>query len=354
MKIVTIIGARPQFVKAAAVSREIAKYKSLKEVIVHTGQHFDKNMSDIFFSQLNIPKPDYNLNINNLTHGTMTGMMLRKIEEVLLVEEPDWVLVYGDTNSTLAGALAAAKLQIKVAHVEAGLRSYNNEMPEEINRLITDRISDVLFCPTDRAIQNLLSEGYAESECEIVNSGDVMLDAEKFYSGISRMPDFDLPSEFILSTIHRAENTNDSTRLKSIVFALRNISVEVPVILPIHPRTKKIFSKLRINTSGLTIIDPIGYLEMVWMLQNCKLVVTDSGGVQKEAFFMEKPCLTLRHETEWVELVNNGYNILTGADSQLIYNSYKKMVIKKFSFDKQFYGSGKASTIIVQKLITNL
>ena len=241
MKLITIIGARPQFIKAAAVSREIAKHNDIKEIIVHTGQHFDVNMSEIFFHQMQISKPDYNLEINSLTHGAMTGRMIEGIEEVLLQEKPDWVIVYGDTNSTISGALAAKKLHIKVAHVEAGLRSFNRKMPEEINRILTDKICDILFCPTDRAVKNLQEEGIGKhSLARIVKSGDVMQDAAIFYSNLAQKPHIDFPEKFILSTIHRAENTDDPKRLISIFATLSKIANDIPIILPLHPRTRKI------------------------------------------------------------------------------------------------------------------
>ena len=238
MKVVTVIGARPQFIKAAVVSRVFAQSENVNEIIVHTGQHFDTNMSDVFFEEMCIPKPHYNLNINGLGHGAMTGQMLEKIEEVLLTEKPDWVLVYGDTNSTIAGALAAKKLHIKVAHVEAGLRSFNMDMPEEINRILTDRISNTLFCPTDVAVNNLYNEGYKNIGCSIIKNGDVMQDAALFYADKCRKPETELPDKFILCTVHRAENTDDKDRLLNIFSALEAISKECKVVLPLHPRTK--------------------------------------------------------------------------------------------------------------------
>jgi UDP-GlcNAc3NAcA epimerase len=354
MKLLTIIGARPQFIKAAAVSREIAKHKNIEEIIIHTGQHFDANMSEIFFEQMQIPKPDYNLEINSLTHGAMTGRMIEKIEEVLLKEQPDWVLVYGDTNSTIAGSLAAKKLHIKVAHVEAGLRSFNRKMPEEINRILTDKISDLLLCPTDQAVKNLKDEGIGkQSLARIVKCGDVMQDAAIFYSKLAQKPDFKLPKKFILSTIHRAENTDDPKRLTSIFNALTKISNDIPIILPLHPRTKKIISnsKLKINNSQLIFIDPVGYLEMIYLLKNCSLVMTDSGGLQKEAFFFHKPCITLRDETEWVELVENGFNVVVGSNSAGIYTAYKKTINKNPNYNIDLYGGGKASQKVILELL---
>lgn len=352
MKLITIIGARPQFIKAAAVSREIAKHTDIEEIIVHTGQHFDANMSEIFFVQMQIPKPDYNLEINSLSHGAMTGRMIERIEEVLLKEQPDWVLVYGDTNSTIAGSLAAKKLHLKVAHVEAGLRSFNRNMPEEINRILTDKISDLLLCPTDTAVQNLQNEGIGKNSLgRIVKCGDVMQDAAIFYSDLAQRPKMNLPEQFILVTIHRAENTDDPKRLASIFNALSEISHEIPIILPIHPRTKMKIEKLKFKIENLIIIDPIGYLEMIYLLQNCSLVMTDSGGLQKEAFFFEKPCVTLRDETEWIELVKNGFNEVVGADKDKIISGYQKMSQIKNDYNINLYGKGEASKKIIYELL---
>ncbi len=354
MKLITIIGARPQFIKAAAVSREIAKHTDIEEIIVHTGQHFDTNMSEIFFEQMQIPKPDYNLEINSLSHGAMTGRMIERIEEVLLKEQPAWVMVYGDTNSTIAGSLAAKKLHIKVAHVEAGLRSFNRNMPEEINRILTDKISDLLLCPTDTAVRNLQNEGIGKNSLSrIVKCGDVMQDAAIFYSDLAKKPEIEIPERFILATIHRAENTDDPQRLASIFYALNKISHEIPIILPLHPRTKKIIfnSQLKINNSRLIMIEPVGYLEMIYLLQNCSLVLTDSGGLQKEAFFFEKPCVTLRDETEWVELVENGFNKVVGADEDQIISGYQEMSQIKNNYKINLYGNGEASKKIIIELL---
>jgi len=355
MKVVTIIGARPQFIKAATVSREFKKYAHVKEVIIHTGQHFDANMSDIFFTQMDIPKPDYMLAVSGLSHGAMTGRMLEEIEEKLIMEKPDWVLVYGDTNSTLAGALAASKLHIKIAHVEAGLRSYNMRMPEEQNRIITDRLSCVLFCPTNYAMENLDKEGYSSMDIDIVNVGDVMQDAAMFYADKVEKPkefnDSDLSTGFVLSTIHRAENTDSPDRLTSIVDAINKINKNTPVILPLHPRTRG-----KIKEYGLTldakVIEPVGYLEMLFLLKNCSLVVCDSGGLQKEAFFFNKPCITMRDETEWVELVDSGVNLLTGANSKNIVDAYKEANSIQVLDDGSLYGGGNASARIVKYIVT--
>lgn len=356
MKIVTIIGARPQFIKAAVVSRAILKHNDIQEIIIHTGQHFDENMSDIFFEEMAIPKPHYNLNINSLGHGAMTGQMLEKIEKVLIKEIPDWVLVYGDTNSTIAGALAAKKLNIKVVHVEAGLRSYNMKMPEEINRILTDRISDILFCPTDTAINNLKKEGYDNIPCLVQKNGDVMQDAAIFYEDKSLKPKFDLPDKFVLCTIHRAENTDDLSCLNSIFTALEEISKDFKVVLPLHPRTKAKLAEIgyNINESSILFIPPVGYLEMIYLLKNCNLVMTDSGGLQKEAYFFNKYCITIREETEWVELVDGGYNLLAGSDYTAILNSFNKIVLfDKIKFENKLYGDGTAGDIVIKTLIKN-
>jgi len=349
MKIVTILGARPQFIKAGSVSREIAKHHEIEEVIVHTGQHFDQNMSDIFFEEMRIPKPDYNLDINGLSHGAMTGQMLEKIEKVLLDEKPDWVMVYGDTNSTLAGALAASKLHIPVAHIEAGLRSFNMKMPEEINRILTDRISSKLFCPSQIAIENLKKEGFENFDCQIYKSGDVMQDGALFYANLAQKPDFDFHEGFVLSTVHRAENTDDLDRLKAIIEALNEIAKERQVVLPIHPRTKAILGREKIEVK-FDLIDPVGYLSMVWMLKNCSYVITDSGGLQKEAYFFQKPCLTLRDDTEWWELIENGFNVLVGADKEKILDVYRNFTFSQ-KFDDSLFGGGKASQMIIENLL---
>jgi len=350
IKIVTILGARPQFIKAGTISREISKHDQIEEIIVHTGQHYDANMSDIFFDEMQIPKPNYFLDINGLGHGAMTGQMLEKIEEVLLEEKPDWVMVYGDTNSTLAGALAASKLHIKIVHIEAGLRSFNMNMPEEINRILTDRISTVLCCPTNAAVDNLTNEGYADLDIQIVKSGDVMQDGAMFYKDLAVHPSMEITDSYILCTIHRAENTDNEERLKNIFEALMEVAKDKQIILPLHPRTKKILQSLEIDISGLTVINPIGYLEMVWLIDHCDLIMTDSGGLQKEAFFFEKPCITLRDETEWVELVDNGFNVLVGANKEKIIATYMNQQFNS-DFNIDLYGMGQASKVIVEQLI---
>ncbi len=349
MKIVTVLGARPQFIKAGSVSREIAKHENIREVIVHTGQHFDANMSDIFFEEMQIPKPDYNLNINGLSHGAMTGQMLEKIEKVLLKEKPDWVLVYGDTNSTLAGALAASKLHIPVAHVEAGLRSFNMQMPEEINRILTDRVSTKLFCPSQIAVENLEREGFEHFPCEIFRPGDVMQDGALFYAKLAQKPDFTFEKDFILSTVHRAENTDDLSRLNGIVEALNEIAKTKQVVLPLHPRTKAILKREHIKVD-FDLIEPVGYLSMIWMLKECNCVITDSGGLQKEAYFFQNPCLTLRDDTEWWELVKRKFNVLVGANKKKILDTYAHFEFAK-DFDDDLFGGGRASERIIAEMM---
>jgi UDP-GlcNAc3NAcA epimerase len=352
LKIITIIGARPQFIKAAVISNEISGRAMLNETIIHTGQHFDKNMSDVFFKQMQIPKPKYHLNINSLNHGAMTGQMLEKIENVLTEEKPDIVIVYGDTNSTLAGALAAKKLDIKVAHIEAGLRSFNMKMPEEINRIVTDRISDFLFCPTKIAVKNLKNEGFENFNCSIINSGDVMYDAVLHFSELESDPGIEGIEDFVLVTVHRQENTDDIHKLRSIFSALNSISKKTKIIIPVHPRTRKIIeSKLESMISNdITLIEPVGYLEMLYLLKRCKLVMTDSGGVQKEAFFFGKYCITLREETEWVELVEGGYNKLAGFSEDRILDEFNSSFFKEFKSNNSLYGNGNASSVIINTI----
>ncbi|MFP4555396.1 MAG: non-hydrolyzing UDP-N-acetylglucosamine 2-epimerase [Bacteroidales bacterium] len=355
MKILTVVGARPQFIKAATVSRQLKKV-GIKEAILHTGQHFDHNMSQVFFEEMEIPTPDYNLNIHGLNHGAMTGRMLEGIERILLKDKPNLMMVYGDTNSTLAGALAAQKLHIPVAHVEAGLRSYNMSMPEETNRILTDRISNYLFCPTQTAVNNLNKEGFSSFNCTIENSGDVMLDAALFYGERSSkkstaIKNHGLDSDFVLATVHRQENTDNPDRLKSIVESFNTINQDVKVVVPLHPRTSKKISELKLKVDFLTI-PPVGYFDMVELLKSCTVVMTDSGGLQKEAFFFKKSCITLRQETEWTELVDGGYNYLAGNQQDEVISSFRKALKQTPDFSKQLYGSGNAATKIVNTLRT--
>lgn len=354
MKIITIIGARPQFIKAAVISRIFIQYPNIQELIIHTGQHFDAQMSDIFFEEMQIPKPHINLNINGLSHSAMTGQMLEGIERILMDELPDYVLVYGDTNSTLAGALAAKKLHIPVIHVEAGLRSFDMKMPEEINRIITDRISDILFCPTKLAYENLLKEGFENFSSVILESGDVMYDAALFYAEQARskshiIDKLALYQPFVLSTIHRAENTDNLTNLDNIINSLNEINETYPVVVPIHPRTRKIIQSHKLKTN-FTIINPVGYFDMLQLLTHCILVITDSGGLQKEAYYFKKNCITTRNQTEWKELVDNGYNICVGADRKKIIDAFHRMLIYDKSFDLNLYGDGNAGYKIVDFL----
>ncbi|MFZ4403301.1 MAG: non-hydrolyzing UDP-N-acetylglucosamine 2-epimerase [Pseudobdellovibrionaceae bacterium] len=355
MKIVTILGARPQFIKASALSRELALHPGIEEVIVHTGQHFDPKMSEIFFQEMDIPKPKYNLGIHSLTHGSMTGRMLEKLEQILLEEKPDWVLVYGDTNSTLAGALAAAKLHIPVAHVESGLRSFDMKMPEEINRILTDQISKILFCPTVVAIENLVKEGFEHRPVSIVETGDIMYDSALYYMEKMTFPmglkEALTKKNFALCTIHRAENTDNPDRLKEILLGLESIAKQVDIVMPLHPRTKGLLQNCPdINLRPFILIEPVGYLEMLALLNACSIVLTDSGGLQKEAYFFKKPCVTLRDQTEWTELVDAGCNILAGTNSKDIIFAFESMQNKKIDFDRFFYGDGKAAKKIVSTL----
>lgn len=351
----TIVGARPQFVKAAAVSRVIKEEGCFEEKIVHTGQHFDANMSDIFFLEMSIPNPHFQLAIHSLSHGAMTGRMLEGIESLLLSEKPDAVMVYGDTNSTLAGALAASKLRIPLVHVEAGLRSFNMDMPEEINRILTDRISNLLFCPTQTAIDNLMSEGFSSLPSRIELTGDVMQDAAIFYAKIAHqkssvLDKLKLKSEpYILVTFHRQENTDVPENLSAIVQALNAINKEIKVVAPLHPRTKKIMSERNLKAEFVTI-DPVGYFDMIQLLENTQLVLTDSGGLQKEAYFFNKFCVTLRDQTEWVELVNGGYNQLTGANFNAIIHAVQLALNQKFEKVNDYYGGGNAASLITQSL----
>lgn len=364
MKILTVIGARPQFIKASVVSMALVK-KGMEEIIVHTGQHYDENMSEIFFSQMQIPRPAHNLQLGHLSHGSMTGRMIEKIESLILDLQPDYVLVYGDTNSTLAAAIATSKTDAKLIHIEAGLRSFNMRMPEEINRIVTDRLSDVLFCPTLTAIKNLQEEGFEKfmtksgKKVKIELIGDVMKDSAEYFSkfaasNCSKAIFSLLDSEFALCTLHRAENVKHKGRLEAIFSALNSISQDVQIILPLHPGTKNALENFGIVIQkSVKIIDPVGFFDMLMLLQNCKAVLTDSGGLQKEAFFFKKPCITLRDETEWIELVENGYNFLAGADQRLIEKSFQRLDAVDFSEVKPLYGEGCVSDKIAESIIAD-
>lgn len=360
IKIISVVGTRPQFIKAAVMTRAIAAYNKNSEcrekffhIIVHTGQHYDDNMSKIFFHQLNIPQPAYNLGVGSGSHGTQTGKMLMNIEKVLLKEKADLVLTYGDTNSALAGALAAAKMSIPIAHIEAGLRSYNREMPEEINRILIDHISRFCFCPTHSAVENLKKEGILKG---VYNTGDVMYEAVKSYIKIAENKSdilFKLnlkPKKYYLMTIHRQSNTDNRNNLKDIVRAIYEL--DLPVIFPIHPRTKKnlIETTPQIKKRNIVIINPVSYFDMLVLEKNSKVILTDSGGVQKEAYFFAVPCITLRDETEWVETVEEGWNIVVGTNKE-------KIIASTLNFNppkkqKKIFGNAQAGNKIV-KIIQN-
>jgi UDP-GlcNAc3NAcA epimerase len=377
MKIITIIGARPQIIKAAALSRAILnKYSDkITEVIVHTGQHYDENMSEQFFSELNIPQPNYNLNVGSGSHGKMTALMTSGIEEILLKEKPQAVVLYGDTNSTLAGAIAASKIHIPIVHIEAGLRSFNKKMPEEVNRILCDHVSTLLFSPTKTGIDNLQKEGfslensapYSNDNPKVYHSGDVMYDNSLYFAEVAekeflKYEKFGLKKDnFILATIHRDNNTDDPKRLTAIFKALNDISKEndLIVFLPIHPRTKV---KMRENLSEdlrreiennpkFVLTDPVSFLEIISLEKNCRLITTDSGGLQKEAFFFNKPCVILRPQTEWVEIVEVGAAILADADENRIKDACKTLLAKKFSEWPPLYGDGKASEFICVEIL---
>ena len=354
-RILTIVGARPQFIKAAAISHAIReKYAdSISEDILHTGQHYDDAMSGRFFTELDIPKPTYNLGVGSGTHGAQTATMLKGIENVLLSEKYDGVLVYGDTNSTLAGALAASKLHVLVYHVEAGLRSYNRDMPEEINRILTDHVSTFLFAPTQNAVQNLRNEGFNEEQ--IVFSGDVMYDNVLHYSKLSTAH-YPLPTDFILATVHRDFNTDNQERLNNILSALSEIAEQykTKILFPIHPRTRKQLETFNIHLSPLAfhLVEPLSYLETLAALQKARLVLTDSGGLQKEAIFSGKTCVVLRPETEWVELVEDGSAILADADMTKILEATQKLIDQTPPLPHHF-GTGDAAIKILKKITSH-
>jgi len=359
LKIISIVGARPQFIKAAAVSRVLQKTQGVREVLVHTGQHYDANMSEVFFEELEIPQPDYNLGVGSATHGAQTGRMLEAIEEVLLREKPDWVLVYGDTNSTLAGALAAVKLHVPVAHIEAGLRSFNRRMPEEINRVLTDHASDILFAPTKAAVENLRREGISEEQIQLV--GDVMYDAALYYGKKAERQSQILnrlelkPREYILATTHRAENTDDPQRLRAIFEGFAEVAQEIKVVLPLHPRTHAALVQVGLYDKvprSICLIEPVGYLDMVMLEKNARLIATDSGGVQKEAFFYRVPCLTLREETEWIELINLGWNrVIPPLSADMVSDAIKLSLGHFGGVEGYPYGDGQSAIKITQCLI---
>ena len=356
MHLLTVIGVRPQFIKAAVLSRYIRDNSAYKitETLLHTGQHYDLNMSDIFFKEMNIPLPDINLNVGSGNHGKTIGLMLQNIENIILEIKPDAVLVYGDTNSTLAGALAASKLNIPVAHVEAGLRSFMMKMPEEQNRVLTDHLSTWLFCPTQTAIDNLSKEGILNSNTAppssdnkyVTITGDIMYDASLFYREKSKINIKE--NNFILLTLHRAENTDNPKQLSAIITAINNLT-DYNFIFPIHPRTKKILGQQNLTlASHIKIIEPVGYLEMIAYESACTAVLTDSGGIQKEAYFFKKPCITMRDSTEWVELVKSGWNTITGANTEKIIAAVKNLNIPEHY--PALYGDGNCAQKICEIL----
>lgn len=378
-KIITIIGARPQIIKASAISRAINETfpTQIQEVIVHTGQHYDENMSKLFFEELNIPKPKYNLNVGSGLHGVQTAKMLEGLEEIFINEKPDGVIVYGDTNSTIAGALAASKIHIPVIHIEAGLRSFNKSMPEEINRIATDHMSTLLFTPTTTGLENLKKEGFNNSNKMIISAnnpavyhcGDIMYDNSLHFSSISDKKSTILSNlglkkdEFILCTIHRDSNTDDSKALTAIFEALINIQEQSKqtVVLPLHPRTnskikqidENIYLKV-IQNKNIKIIDPVGFLDVIALEKNASIIITDSGGLQKEAYFFKKPCVILRPQTEWVEIVENGNALLADANNDKIIQAYIQLTTKdNFTFPP-FYGDGKAAQFICERIINDL
>lgn len=348
MRFLAIVGARPQFIKAAPVSRALRRQHH--EMLVHTGQHYDYGMSQVFFDELDIPAPNINLGIGSASHGAQTGAMLVEIERVLLDERPDWVLVYGDTNSTLAGALAAAKLHIPVAHVEAGLRSFNKDMPEEINRVLTDHVSDLLFCPTETAVENLAAEGIREG---VYHTGDVMYDAALYYANMVEerstvLDDLGMESKaYVLATVHRPRNTDNPSRLRAILDAFSE--VEMPIVFPAHPRTQKAMEQHALSVAeNVRLCEPVGFLDMIQLERNARLILTDSGGIQKEAYFFGVPCLTLREETEWTETVEVGWNLLVGANRDKITQAAKVFVLPETR--PSLFGDGHAAEQFVKLL----
>ena len=357
LRIVTVVGARPQFIKAAVLARAFRTLGStaVQEKLVHTGQHYDDNMSDVFFAELDIAAPWRHLGVSGGGHGAMTGRMLERLEPLLVGERPDLVLVYGDTNSTLAGSLAAVKLKIPVAHVEAGLRSGNLAMPEEINRTLTDRISRWLFCPTRTAVDHLLREGMPAQSIHQV--GDVMYDAARFSASRGQASPWlteilaRYPQGFCVATVHRAENTDDVSKLSGIVAALEEIASSVPVVLPLHPRTRASLAAAGIALRHVEIVNPVGYGDMVGLLRSCQCVLTDSGGLQKEAFFFRKPCVTMRRETEWTELVELGANFLAGTETGAIVDAWKAVRAARPRWDQRPYGDGTAGERIAEILL---
>lgn len=357
MKIITIIGARPQFIKASVLSNLIKKEPDIEEIIIHTGQHFDLMMSDVFFNELDIPKPKYNLNISSLSHGAMTGRMMEEIENILLDEKPDLVLVYGDTNSTLAGALSSAKLNIPVGHIEAGLRSFYKKMPEEVNRKLTDHISDYLFCPTEMSMWNLKNEGITKN---VKLVGDIMYDSFLHYKNTFKEESvFNLlnlkTKEYCLITLHRQENTDDFQKIHSILLTINKLSKKYNCnfVFPMHPRIKIFLEKNSFKFQefeNIIFTTPISYIEMIELEVNTKIILTDSGGIQKEAYFAKTPCITLRDQTEWIELIDTKTNVLTGLDENKIVEAFEYFIINKNNFNQNLYGDGKTGQKILDMI----
>ncbi len=366
MKILTVIGARPQIIKAAALSRAIKEHfkKEVQEIIVHTGQHYDDNMSQVFFDELGIPQPDYNLCVGSASHGVQTAKMIEGIEEVLLKEKPDCIVLYGDTNSTLAGAIAASKIHVPIVHIEAGLRSFNKSMPEEINRICCDHCSTLLFSPTATGFKNLVNEGITLG---IYHCGDVMYDNSKYFANIADKKSQIIDKEnlrgvdYVLCTIHRDNNTDQPERLNAIFKALLAISKSKMVVLPLHPRTskllnvnleKELFDKIT-NNKNIKIMPPASFLDMIVMERHAQMVITDSGGVQKEAFFFHKPCLILRSETEWTEIVECGAAIITDSDEEKIIKSYNYFIDNPPHNFPDIFGDGNAAVFICKEMLEN-
>jgi UDP-GlcNAc3NAcA epimerase len=349
-KIITILGARPQFIKAAMVSRELEKEDQLKEIIVHTGQHYDINMSEVFFQEMGIPEPVYNLGVSGGGHGLMTGRMMVEIEEVLLKEKPDLTLLYGDTNSTLAGALVSRKLNIPVAHVEGGLRNFDMTIPEDVNRIVTDRLSDIIFCPTELAMENLHKEGFDTFPCRIIKTGDLMFDAVRYYAA-HIVNDKSDESGYILCTIHRAHNTT-APGIHETFAALNEIAASEQIIFPVHPRTKKAIEQYRITLHpNIKTIEPQGYLSMVKLLNNSTVVITDSGGLQKEAYALGKKSLQLMDYTPWEELITNGFSVVTEISKKEILDNWSKVKGMQPDFSINLYGDGHTNRQIVNALV---
>ena len=355
MTIVSIVGARPQFIKLAMMCRSLCEVPRVRShVIIHTGQHYDSGMSGVFFKELNIPEPDFHLGVGSGSHGEQTGEMIKRLEGVLVTQQPTCVLLYGDTNSTLAGAIVSSKLNMRTAHIEAGLRSFNRSMPEETNRIIADHLSDILFCPTSTAVKNLEREGLSKRATLV---GDVMFDAAMHYRNVAESRGGPLaeewkPKTFGLATVHRAENTDDPRRLKAIIAALERISGELcPVVLPVHPRTKKSLSAAGIVAKNVTLVPPVSYLDMLMLEGRARFILTDSGGVQKEAYFAQVPCITLREETEWVETLESGCNVLAGADEDSIFHAAGRSQSGPWT---EIYGDGRAAQLITTGLLAGL